>query len=244
MLFLGRAMIHPDGLSVAARVPEERPERARHHAPVLRRQQPGRDHGRRPDRGGARLRPRGARRARHELLDAASAQRGLRHRTRQIIYPSYPTVIDRQLWLSQIQLLWDRGEANGYAQHMTTDPLPDTPRAHTCSCTSRSATIRCRTRRPRSRRARSARAPTQPALDRRALAVAALPADPVDRELPVQWLGHRALGHRAGADGRHGDGGHGRAAVHEHAEQDAATTRTRTRAPPRARAPRSPSSLG
>ena len=45
-----------------------------------------------------------------------------------IIYPSYPTVIDRQLWLSQIQLLWDRGEANGYAQHMTTDPLPDTPR--------------------------------------------------------------------------------------------------------------------
>ena len=45
-----------------------------------------------------------------------------------IIYPSYPKVIDRQLWLSQIQLLWDRGEANGYAQHMTTDPLPNTPR--------------------------------------------------------------------------------------------------------------------
>ncbi len=45
-----------------------------------------------------------------------------------IIYPNYPRVIDRQLWLSQIQLLWDRGEANGYAHHMTTDPLPDTPR--------------------------------------------------------------------------------------------------------------------
>ena len=45
----------------------------------------------------------------------------------QIIYPSYPKVIDRQLWLSQIQLLWDRGEANGYAHHMTTEPLPDTP---------------------------------------------------------------------------------------------------------------------
>jgi hypothetical protein len=45
-----------------------------------------------------------------------------------IIYPSYPRVIDRQLWLSQIQLLWDRGEANGYAHHMTGDPLPDTPR--------------------------------------------------------------------------------------------------------------------
>lgn len=44
-----------------------------------------------------------------------------------IIYPSYPTAIDRQLWLSQIQLLWDRGEANGYAHHMTSDPLPNTP---------------------------------------------------------------------------------------------------------------------
>ena len=70
----------PPGRAVGAgRVPEERPERARHHAPVLRRQQPGRDHGRSPDRGGAGLRPRRARRARHELLDAASAQRGLRH---------------------------------------------------------------------------------------------------------------------------------------------------------------------
>ncbi len=44
-----------------------------------------------------------------------------------IIYPNYNRVIDRQLWLSQIQLLWDRGEANGYAHHMTTDPLPNTP---------------------------------------------------------------------------------------------------------------------
>ena len=29
---------------------------------------------------------------------------------------------------SMIQLLWDRGEANGYAWHMTRDPLPNTPR--------------------------------------------------------------------------------------------------------------------
>src|ERR687894_129082 len=34
----------------------------------------------------------------------------------EIIYPNYRRVIDRQLWLAQIQLLWDRGEANGYAQ--------------------------------------------------------------------------------------------------------------------------------
>jgi len=45
-----------------------------------------------------------------------------------IIYPNYRNVLDRQLWLQQIQLLWDRGEANGYAHHMTSDPLPNTPR--------------------------------------------------------------------------------------------------------------------
>jgi hypothetical protein len=26
-----------------------------------------------------------------------------------------------------MQLLWDRGESNGYAQHMTNDPLPNSP---------------------------------------------------------------------------------------------------------------------
>ena len=26
-----------------------------------------------------------------------------------------------------MQMLWDRGEVNGYAQHVTTDPLPGTP---------------------------------------------------------------------------------------------------------------------
>jgi hypothetical protein len=45
-----------------------------------------------------------------------------------ILYPNYTEPIERQLWISQIQLLWDRGEANGYAQHMTSDPLPNTPR--------------------------------------------------------------------------------------------------------------------
>ena len=45
----------------------------------------------------------------------------------QVIYPNYPKEIERQLWLSQIQMLWDRGESNGYAHHITSDPLPDTP---------------------------------------------------------------------------------------------------------------------
>ena len=43
------------------------------------------------------------------------------------LYDSYPNELERPLVLSLIQLLWDRGEADGYAEHMTTDPLPDTP---------------------------------------------------------------------------------------------------------------------
>jgi hypothetical protein len=44
-----------------------------------------------------------------------------------LIYPAYPRVIDRQLLLATVQLLWDRGEADGYAHHMTSDPLRGTP---------------------------------------------------------------------------------------------------------------------
>ena len=49
---------------------------------------------------------------------------------RQIYDPAYPDELERGLGLLMIQMLWDRGEANGYAQHMTDDPLPNTP-AHT-----------------------------------------------------------------------------------------------------------------
>jgi hypothetical protein len=48
----------------------------------------------------------------------------------QFIYPAYPDESTRQLMFATLQLLWDRGEADGYAQHITTDPYPDTP-AHT-----------------------------------------------------------------------------------------------------------------
>lgn len=43
------------------------------------------------------------------------------------MYPSYPNQISRPLALGIVQMLWDRGEPNGYAHRMTTDPLPDTP---------------------------------------------------------------------------------------------------------------------
>ncbi len=46
----------------------------------------------------------------------------------QILYPSYPDELQRAQILSMIQLLWDRGEPNGYAWHMTRRPYPNTPR--------------------------------------------------------------------------------------------------------------------
>jgi hypothetical protein len=43
---------------------------------------------------------------------------------------AYPAPADRAVVLSLMQMLWDRGEADGYAQHMTDRPYPGTP-AHT-----------------------------------------------------------------------------------------------------------------
>ncbi len=43
------------------------------------------------------------------------------------LYDSYQDDAELPLLLSMMQMLWDRAEANGYAHHMTTDPLPDTP---------------------------------------------------------------------------------------------------------------------
>ena len=39
----------------------------------------------------------------------------------------YPDKLVNQLNLGLMQMLWDRGENDGYANHLTTDPLPDTP---------------------------------------------------------------------------------------------------------------------
>jgi hypothetical protein len=55
-------------------------------------------------------------------------QRSVDWDTYRAIYdPSYPDEIERGIGLSLIQMLWDRAEANGYANHMTDDPLPGTP---------------------------------------------------------------------------------------------------------------------
>lgn len=47
-----------------------------------------------------------------------------------IYEPAYPDEVERTLGLALIQMLWDRAETNGYAHHLTDDPYPDTP-AHT-----------------------------------------------------------------------------------------------------------------
>ena len=43
------------------------------------------------------------------------------------LYTMFPNKMEQQLVMALIQMLWDRAEADGYAEHMTTDPLPNTP---------------------------------------------------------------------------------------------------------------------
>jgi hypothetical protein len=44
-----------------------------------------------------------------------------------LLYTMFPDSKQQQVVMALMQMLWDRGESNGYAQHMTTDPLPNTP---------------------------------------------------------------------------------------------------------------------
>jgi hypothetical protein len=46
---------------------------------------------------------------------------------RQLNNAAYPDELMHPVIYGLVQLMWDRAEANGYAQHMTTDPLPNTP---------------------------------------------------------------------------------------------------------------------
>ena len=47
-----------------------------------------------------------------------------------VLYKAYPNELERPLILSLLQTIWDRGDSDGYAEHMTTNPYPGTP-AHT-----------------------------------------------------------------------------------------------------------------
>ena len=46
---------------------------------------------------------------------------------RAVFDPAYPDPTDHALIIGIIQMLWDRGETNGYVQHLTRDPYPGTP---------------------------------------------------------------------------------------------------------------------
>jgi hypothetical protein len=46
----------------------------------------------------------------------------------EVIFENYKGGVNRALLSSMIQILWDRSDANGYAWHMTRDPYPNTPR--------------------------------------------------------------------------------------------------------------------
>jgi hypothetical protein len=46
---------------------------------------------------------------------------------RPLLRANYPDARVHTLGTAFIQILWDRGEPDGYAQHMTTDPYPGTP---------------------------------------------------------------------------------------------------------------------
>ena len=44
-----------------------------------------------------------------------------------VMRPAYPSASDRLLLIALMQMLWDRGEGGGYAQHTTADGYPGTP---------------------------------------------------------------------------------------------------------------------
>jgi hypothetical protein len=126
-LFLGRAMIHPDGLAAD-------PAFAVNGKPVIdtrRLYYDGNSQG--GIIGGALIA------VAPDLNRGVIGVPGMNYSTllrrsvdfdqyAQILYNAYPDERERPVLLQLLQMLWDRAEADGYAQHMTNDPLPNTPK--------------------------------------------------------------------------------------------------------------------
>ena len=122
-LFLGRLMVHPQGLSSNPEFAGKIDTRRLYYAGgSLGGIIGGALTAVAPDHERAALLVPGFR---FSLLLTRSAQFG---RFAAVLYPTYPDAVEQALINSMIQLLWDRGEANGYAWHLTRDPLPNTPR--------------------------------------------------------------------------------------------------------------------
>jgi hypothetical protein len=129
-LFLGRAMIHPDGFSSAPAFHVDRTLASPSVIDTSHLYYDGNSQG--GIMGGAltALSPDFTRAAlgvaamRYSLLLPRSVDFD---EFKAILYPSYPDELSRPLILSLIQMLWDRGEPNGYAHRMTGKALAHTP---------------------------------------------------------------------------------------------------------------------
>ena len=147
----------------------------------------------------ARLQARRARRPGHELLDAAPAQRRLRH-LRGDPLPGLPEGARAPaLARADPAALGPRRGERLRAAHDDRPAAEHAARTRSC-CTWRSATTRSPTRPPRSRRARSARAAYRPVLDPGRSPWPRFQLIPPIAKLPVRRLRRRLVGHRPAPD--------------------------------------------
>ena len=143
----------------------------------------------------------------------------------QVLYPAYPDELIRPLLLSLIQTLWDRGDPDGYAWHMTDDPYPNTPRPHGAAAHGGRRPPGGQ-RRDRGRGAHDRRADAAARVDPgRQHRRASVLRDRADHEVPVQGQRAGGLGHRAAARRRRARHA-AHAADHQHGAARWARTRT------------------
>jgi hypothetical protein len=128
-LFLGRLMIHPDGLSSHAAFSDDAT-----NAPLVDRTQLFYDGNSQGAILGGALCAVAQDFDRCVLGEAGMNYSTLLHRSvdfddyKLVFDPGYPDPYDQLIGMSLIQMLWDRAETNGYAQHLRADdPLPNTP---------------------------------------------------------------------------------------------------------------------
>ena len=152
-----------------------------------------------------------------------------------ILNPAYPDELDRIIGFPLLQMLWDRAEADGYAEHMTDDPYPGTPAhqvlMHVAFGDHQVANVTADDRGAHDRRARSC--------SPRSRRVAARTSCRSGASAPVPTLPVDGLG-----DGRSGTAAtrRRRSATSRRPSPRSARTRTRTRGARRPRSSRSRSS--
>ena len=132
-----------------------------------------------------------------------------------ILYGSYPKELERQLWLAQIQLLWDRGESDGYAHHITAKAAAEhaeAQRAHARGVRrSPGGGLHALDHGP------DLRGRCPPAGARSGPFAAGQPVLRAQAaDAAVEWVGTGPVGRRPAANGGRGDAGHAAGAAHQH----------------------------